>query len=94
VRYKEWVLWLVSEDQAGSDPMGVEGLVGRAFAVSLWEYALSGHPRATSAQAERLERQGGPLLIRGFVVQVPGGAPVNSLLKARRHPNPPPAMSH
>ena len=46
---------------------------------------LSGHTSAASVQAERSVRRSGPLLIRGFGVQVPGGAPVltcpNCLLK-------------
>ena len=37
---------------------------------------LSGHKCAASVQAERSERRSFPLLIRGFGVQVPGGAPV------------------
>ena len=37
---------------------------------------LSEHKSAESVQAERSARRSGPLLIRGFGVQVPGGAPV------------------
>jgi hypothetical protein len=37
---------------------------------------LSGHWRVLSAQVERPERPSSPLLIRGFGVRVPGGAPV------------------
>ena len=36
----------------------------------------SGHIPVTFVQAERSLRRSGPLLIRGFGVQVPGGAPV------------------
>jgi len=37
---------------------------------------LSGHSLAASVQVGRPERPVGPLLIRGFGVRVPGGAPV------------------
>ena len=37
---------------------------------------LSVHTAAASVQVECSERRSGPLLIRGFGVQVPGGAPV------------------
>ena len=37
---------------------------------------LSVHTSAASVQAGRSGRRSGPLLIRGFGVQVPGGAPV------------------
>jgi hypothetical protein len=40
------------------------------------QYVLSGHWRVVSAQVERPERPSSPLLIRGFGVRVPGGAPV------------------
>jgi hypothetical protein len=42
---------------------------------------LSGHECASSVQAERSERRSLPLLIRGFGVQVPGGAPARPDLR-------------
>jgi len=45
---------------------------------------LSGHSLAASVQVERPERPVGPLLIRGFGVRVPGGAPVPTSTKPCR----------
>ena len=47
---------------------------------------LSGHSLAASVQVERPERPVGPLLIRGFGVRVPGGAPVPTSTKPCRQP--------
>src|SRR5215471_9478016 len=47
---------------------------------------LSGHSLAASVQVERPERPVGPLLIRGFGVRVPGGAPVPTSTKPCRKP--------
>ena len=47
---------------------------------------LSGHSLAASVLVEGLERPGGPLLIRGFGVRVPGGAPAPTSTKPCRKP--------
>ena len=67
-----------------SDPVsgacrGCRGTTRGTSIAGLWgDVCFPGVPAAAFVQAERPGRPGGPLLIRGFGVQVPGGAPVRS----------------
>ena len=69
----EYSLSVTSDTASTPTPWNVSWNESRENCVRL---VLSVHTSAASVQAERSGRRSFPLLIRGFGVQVPGGAPV------------------
>ena len=65
------------DDRAGLRLAGRGTTRGTSLGHTPVHCVLSGRPRAASAQAERLERPGSPLLIRRFWVRAPGAPPTD-----------------